>query len=246
MNFCMKISYLGTNYFGFQKQKNVSTIQGVIEETFFKLFSRNIKLIGCSRTDSGVHALEYYCNFILEDFNVPPDKLREALNSKLPFDIRILDCFLKPIDFHSRYDAVKKEYEYKIFNSHVMPPFKYFDHAHFKYYLNFEKMEKGAKYFKGEHDFRGFMSSNSGAFTTVRKIFKSSIYKEGDVIIYNIEGNGFLYNMVRIIVGTLIMVGQEKINLEDLPLIIKSKNRKLSGFVSEAKGLTLKKVFYDN
>lgn len=246
MNICLKISYLGGNYFGFQRQKNHKTIQGVIEKTFFKIFKREINIIGCSRTDSGVHALDYYCNFHIEDFNVSPLNIKNAMNSNLPYDIRIFDCYICSDDFNSRYNAIKKEYEYRIFNGEVMPPLNFLNHAHFKMKLDFESMEKCVLYFKGEHDFKGFMSRGSNVKNTIRKIYKSEIYKTGDIIVYNIEGNGFLYNMVRIIVGTLIMVGQGKIKPYDIPYIIKSGDRELSGFVSDAKGLTLKKVCYDN
>lgn len=242
----MKISYLGSNYFGFQKQKNCSTIQGTIESIFLKLFNREINLIGCSRTDSGVHAYEYYSNFHLDDFHINPLNIKKALNSLLPYDIRILDCYYCDEKFHSRYDAKKKEYEYKIFNGEVMPPFIYSTHLHFKYDLDLNKMIEASKYFEGEHDFKGFMTKGSQVKNTVRIIYKSSINKENNIITYNILGNGFLYNMVRIIVGTLIMVGQNKICEKDIPFIIKSGDRFRCGFVSESKGLSLKKVFYDN
>lgn len=246
MNVCLRISYLGGNYFGFQRQKNHITVQGTLEDKFYKIFKRDIKIIGCSRTDSGVHAEEYYCNFHIEDFNVSFLNIKNALNSNLPEDIRVFDCYKVKDEFNSRYDSIKKEYEYKIFNGDVMPPLKYLNHAHFKQNLDFQKMKESCLYFEGKHDFRGFMSSGSNVKNTVRTIFKSSINKEKDVIVYNIEGDGFLYNMVRRIVGTLIMVGMGKINSKDIPYIIKSCNSKMTGFVSDARGLTLKKVFYDN
>lgn len=246
MNICLKISYLGINYFGFQKQKNNITVQGTLENVFLKVFNRKINIIGCSRTDSGVHAKEYYCNFHIDEFNVPPNNIKHALNSNLPYDIRVIDCYEVCHTFNSRYDAIKKEYEYKIFNGEVMLPIKYFNHMHFKYDLDFLKMKEASKFFEGEHDFRGFMSKGSSVKNTVRTIFKSDIYKKDDIIVYSILGNGFLYNMVRIIVGTLILVGQGKIDYKNMPYIIKSCDRKMSGFVSDAKGLTLKKVFYDN
>lgn len=246
MNICLKISYLGTNYFGFQKQKNNITVQGTLENVFLKVFNRNVNIIGCSRTDSGVHAEEYYCNFHIEEFNVPLHNIKNALNSNLPYDIRVIDCYEVCHTFNSRYDAIKKEYEYKIFNGEVLPPIKYVNHMHFKYSLDFLKMKEASKYFEGEHDFIGFMSKGSSTSNTVRTIFKSDIYKKDDVIVYSVLGNGFLYNMVRIIVGTLIMVGQGKIDYKNVPYIIKSCDRKMSGFVSDAKGLCLKKVFYDN
>lgn len=246
MNICLKISYLGGNYFGFQKQKNHVTIQGTIENAFYKIFNRHIRIIGCSRTDSGVHADEYYCNFHIDEFNVPFLSIKKALNSNLPNDIRIFDCYRVSDGFNSRYDSIKKEYEYKIFNGEVIPPLKYLDHMHFKQKLDFEKMRECCVYFEGKHDFRGFMSSGSCVKNTVRTIFKSSIYKRENVIVYNIEGDGFLYNMVRRIVGTLIMVGMGKINTKDIPYIIKSCNSEMTGFISDAKGLCLKKVFYDN
>ncbi|BAK57123.1 tRNA pseudouridine synthase [Candidatus Arthromitus sp. SFB-mouse-Japan] len=246
MNICFKICYLGSNYHGFQKQKEKISIQGVIEDVFYKIFKIKVNIIGCSRTDAGVHAKEFYFNIHLDNFRVSCVNIKNALNTYLPYDIRILDVFYVDEKFHSRYDALKKEYEYKIFNGDVMDPFKYQYYMHFRYELDFNSMYKACKYFEGEHDFRAFMSSNSSIKNTIRIIFKSSIYKEDNIIIYNILGNGFLYNMVRIIVGTLIMVGQGKIESQDIQHIIKSRNRNKAGFVSEAKGLCLKKVFYEN
>ena len=246
MNICLKISYLGLNYCGFQKQKNGNTIQGVLEDALKKLFNECINIIGCSRTDSGVHAKEYYCNFNIGNCKIPFLNVKTALNSYLPYDIRILDCFQVSEDFNSRYSAKKKQYVYKIFNGEVLSPFNYFDHMHFRYKLNFDNMEKACSYFVGEHDFKGFATKGSSVKTTIRNIYESNIYKENDVITYRVIGNGFLYNMVRIIVGTLIMVGQDKINYADIPSIIKSGDRSKSGFVSEAKGLSLEKIFYDN
>lgn len=242
----MKICYLGTNYFGFQIQTDKTTIQGVIENTFFNIFKKKIKIIGCSRTDAGVHAKEFYLNFHIDDFNIPCFSLQNALNTYLPYDIRILDVYLASPSFHSRYDARGKEYEYKILNSKIIDPFRYNEYMHFRYNLDFESMKEASLYFVGEHDFRAFMSNNTGVKSTIRTIYKSNIYKYEDVIVYNILGNGFLYNMVRIIVGTLIMVGQGKITPSNIPGIILSKDRKNAGFVSDAKGLCLKKVLYDN
>lgn len=246
LNICLKISYLGSNYFGFQKQPDKITIQGVLETTFLNIFHREIKLIGCSRTDAGVHAKEFYCNFHIENFFVPYKNIKNAMNVHLHYDIRILDCYEVSEDFHSRYFAKKKEYEYKIFNGEVLSPFKYLDHMHFKFPLDFNKMSYACKYFEGTHDFKSFTSKGSSVKTTIRTIFKSELYKEEDVIIYKVLGDGFLYNMVRIIVGTLIMVGQGRIKESDILSIIKSKERGKAGFVADSKGLCLKKVFYDN
>ena len=246
MNICLKISYLGTNYCGFQKQKNANTIQGVIENNLEKLFNEKINIIGCSRTDAGVHAKEFYCNFYLDNFKIPFSNIKNALNSYLPFDIRILDCFQVPNEFHSRYNALKKMYVYKIYNGEIMSPFNYFNHMHFKYYLDFNSMEKASKYFVGTYDFKGFSTKGSSVKTTIRTIFESNLIKENNIITYKVLGDGFLYNMVRIIIGTLIMVGQNKIHYMDLPNIINSKERGKAGFVSEAKGLCLEKIYYDN
>lgn len=245
MNICFKICYLGTNYYGFQRQKEKISIQGTIEDIFLKVFNIKIRTIGCSRTDAGVHAEEFYLNFHLDDFNVSCLNMKNALNTYLPYDIRVIDVFYVNENFHARYGALKKEYEYKIFNGDIMSPFKYQTYMHFRYELDFNSMNESCKYFEGEHDFRAFMSSNSPRENTTRIIFKSNIYKNNNIITYRVLGNGFLYNMVRIMVGTLIMVGQGKIKPYDIEHIIESKNRKNAGFISEAKGLCLKKVFYD-
>lgn len=245
MNICLIISYLGSNYYGFQKQKNVNTIQGVLEESLKKLFNKEINTIGCSRTDAGVHAKNYYCNFHVESCNIPFLNIRKALNSYLPYDIRILNCFEVNESFHSRYSATKKQYVYKIFNGEVLSPFNYFDHMHFKHPLDFSKMQKACKYFEGEHDFKAFATKGSSVKSTIRTIYQSNLEKNNNVITYRVLGNGFLYNMVRIIVGTLIMVGQNRINYEEIPNIIKVGERNKAGFVSESKGLSLEKIYYD-
>ncbi len=245
MNIVMKISYLGINYYGFQRQRDKLTIQEVIEDTFLNVFKKKINIIGCSRTDRFVHAYEYYLNFHIEDFKVPPLNIKRGMNSCLPYDIRVLEVYEGEEGFHSRYSAKKKEYEYIILNKETHDPFTYDRCMHFKYDLNYRDMEISARYFLGTHDFKGFMSSGSSVKNTVRTIYLSKISRDNGYIKYNIVGDGFLYNMVRIIVGTIIMVGQGKIKLCDLENIIRDGDRRKTGFLSEGKGLYLKKVFYE-
>lgn len=245
MNICLKISYLGTNYYGFQKQKNGITIQGVLEKCLIDIFNQKIHIIGCSRTDSGVHAMEYYLNFKILESKISVDKLKYVINSKLPYDIRVVDSFQVNEEFHSRYDSIMKQYEYKIYNGKIMDPFKYFDHMHFRYTLDFDLMKEASVHFEGTHDFKAFMSKKSVVKTTVRTVYKSELYKNDEVLTYIILGNGFLYNMIRIIIGTLIMVGENRIKVDEIPNIISIGDRSKAGFVSDGKGLCLKKVFYD-
>lgn len=246
-NYIAKAVYDGTNFHGFQRQDNAVTVQETIENALFKLFGAETEIFGCSRTDAGVHALEYIFNFF-SNTQIPPGKMVMAINHKLNRnEISVMEIKKAAPDFHARYSNKGKRYLYNIRNSRIKNPFT----VNYSWYvpqkLNFDSMKAAAKYFVGTYDFSAFMSSGSSVKNTVRTITdctvsKNNIWKEQIEI--EVEANGFLYNMVRIIAGTLVDVGRGKINAEDIPSIIENGDREAAGVTAPACGLFLKKVFY--
>lgn len=242
-NIKIVLEYDGTNYFGWQRQNNGTTIQETLENTISKITGESIGIIGCSRTDSGVHAKEYVANFKTMSA-IPGDKFKYAINSKLPKDIAILHSEEADLDFHSRYNSKGKTYSYTILNRE-MPVALYRNYVyHYKHSLDVEAMKEGAKYFIGLHDFEAFKTKGSSVKTSIRDVKELYIYKEQDHIKLYITADGFLYNMVRIIVGTLIDIGLYKNKPEYIKEIIVSKDRNKAGKVVPANGLCLEKVYY--
>ena len=229
---------------GWQKQPDKLNIQGEIERAIEDITGEKIDLIASGRTDAGVHSLWKTANFKIENNSIPIEKFPIALNSKLKKSIVIKSAEEVEERFHSRYCVKSKTYRYVINNSENGTALYRTLEYHFSQKLDVEKMKKAAKYFEGEHDFKGFKASGSNNKSSVRKIYKTEVKKENDRIIIEITGNGFLYNMVRIIVGTLIDVGIRKIDTEDIPSIIDSKDRKLAGKTVPPHGLYLLKVEY--
>lgn len=238
------IKYLGKNYHGWQKQFGEKTIQGEIEKAAEKVFKQKIDLIGSGRTDAGVHALGQTANFKIKN-NIPEEKVLYALNSNLPKDIRVVDSREVDMEFHSRYNAIGKTYQYNIYNSRIIDPFRKDTSYFLPYKLDIDKILRSKDYFIGEHDFQAFMAAGSSVQSTVRKIFKINMISKDNLISFNITGNGFLYNMVRIIIGTLIDVGRGKIEEDTIENIILNRNRKFAGHTAKAEGLFLKKVYYN-
>ena len=243
-NLRFTMSYDGTEYHGFQIQKEEITIEKVLRDAVCALTGENVDIIGCGRTDAGVHAICYTFNFKTSS-SIPCDKFPIALNTVTPHDISILTCCEATNDFHSRFSAVKKTYKYIIYTNRIGNPFYQRYSFHYKIPLDVEKMIEGAKYIKGTHDFKCFMAQGSTITDTVRTIYDLDITRKEDLIEIEICGNGFLYNMVRIIVGTLINVGNGKIKPEDVLKIIESKNRETAGMTVPPQGLYLKEVYYD-
>lgn len=243
MNVKLTIQYDGTAYHGWQIQAGDITIQEELTKALKSITGENIKVKGCGRTDSGVHAERYICNFYTES-RIPADRYPYALNSKLPRDIVCKAAEFEDEEFDSNRGAVSKRYIYRIYNSDIPDAFAGRYSWQYKYKLDDEKMRKAAKAFIGEHDFIGFASSGFTVKTTVRTIYSLDVKREGDMITIDVCGNGFLYNMVRIIAGTLVFVGSGKINPEDMPEIINSKCRERAGVTAPAHGLCLKEVYY--
>ena len=233
------VSYDGTGYSGWQFQENKLTIEGELNKALSLLHSEEIKVIGASRTDAGVHSLS---SMAVYDTNakMPGEKVSFALNTRLPESIRIVWSKEVALDFHPRHCDTLKTYEYLIYNDEFMPPVKRLYSYQVNKELDVEKMRKAAGFLVGEHDFKSFASVNTTAETTVRNIMDISIKKEGKEISILVTGNGFLYNMVRIIAGTLIEVGLGRRKPEDLEKMLKAKDRRQAGPTAPAKGLTLK------
>lgn len=242
-NIQLIIEYDGTNYCGWQVQKNGVSVQEVLNKAIQRITKEDIYIIGSGRTDAGVHALGQSAHFKTQ-VSIPINKIPFAINSQLPKDIRIKEAIERDMDFHSRYSAVGKVYQYKILNNEHGSALDYNRMYHIRQRLDVDKMRQAAKAFLGTHDFTGFSSVHSSVINKVRTIDYSDFDIDGTHIIYTIKGNGFLYNMVRIIIGTLIQVGKGKLSHEDLPAIINSKKRANAGPTAPAHGLYLQKVFY--
>lgn len=237
------VAYDGTNYCGWQIQINGITVEEVLNKTISELVGEPIAVIGASRTDSGVHAMGNVAVFDTES-RIPAEKMSFALNQRLPEDIRIQESCEVPLDWHPRYCDTRKTYEYRILNRRFAIPTERL-YSHFFYYpLDVEKMQQAADYLVGEHDFKSFCSTRTQVENTVRTIYFLRVIKEGDMIQIQINGNGFLYNMVRIIVGTLLKVGTGMYPPEHVKEILEAKDRRLAGPKAEARGLTLMEIEY--
>lgn len=236
-------AYDGTNYHGSQIQNNGETIEGVLKAELSSLLKEEINLIGASRTDAGVHARGNVYVFDTES-RIPPEKFTYALNARLPEDIRVQESCEVPADFHPRHQDTVKTYEYRILNRKLPLP-EYRLYAHFTYEtLDVEKMNEACRYFIGEHDFASFCAAGSQVESTVREIYDLHVEKAGELLTISVTGNGFLYNMVRIIAGTLLKVGSGQIAPQKVEEIIDGKDRALAGPTAPARGLTLVKISY--
>lgn len=242
-NIRLRLEFEGTNYAGWQKQKNALTVQECIENKLLELTGEQTEVFGCSRTDAGVHAKEYFCNFHT-DSKIPDTKFREALNSKLPPDIVVLDSEEAAADFHARYNSSGKMYSYTILNRANPCALNRNFVYHYKRDLDVALMKKGAEALIGKNDFAAFRNAGSSVKTTVRTMKSINIIKEDCYVKIYLEADGFLYNMARIIVGTLMDVGTKKTSPDCVKKILDSGDRKMAGRSVPAKGLCLEKVFY--
>ena len=245
-NFLLKVCYDGANYHGWQIQKNAVTVQQVFQSALYKVLNETPDIKACSRTDSYVHALEFCISFKTER-EIPGERLAGALNHFLPDDIAVLSCTQVPLDFHARYSCKGKEYMYRIWNAKVRNPFLQKHALHYWYSLDIERLNRAAAFFIGRHDFTSFCAVDSRKRENMeRNITKSEWAREGDMVTYSVAADGFLYHMVRIMVGTMLRVAQNKFEPEDIPLILKAKNRNSAGPTAPPQGLFLKKVFYED
>lgn len=239
----LTIKYDGTDYHGWQVQKNAVTVQEVLQNAIEKVFCKRLDVIGCSRTDSGVHA-NMYCFSLDTDMNIKNENVVMALNGYLPKDIAVLDCRQVDKNFHPRYSCLSKEYIYIINNGKIRDPFN----ARYSYYyrrkIDAEYLNGQARYFIGTHDYKGFCSVNSDVESTVRTVKAFDVWREGDLVYFKVSADGFLYNMVRIMVGTLLFVSEGKIPPGELANVISSCDRRRAGKTAPPQGLFLNKVNY--
>ncbi len=242
-NFKVTLAYDGTNYSGFQRQKNAISVQEELEKALEVIYNRKIRVIGAGRTDSGVHAKGQVINFYADE-RISAEALPLALKSLLPIDILTYECRRVAENFHAQVDAKRKEYCYTIDNNRFYDVFQHRYAYHFYQKLQIKDMQKAASFLKGEHDFSSFRASNSTIKGNVRNMQEIKIYKEDNLIKMRFVADGFLYKMVRIMVGTILLVGKGKLPPEEMAVILKSRNRDSAGPTAPPYGLCLERVYY--
>ena len=252
MKLLLTLSYLGTDFCGYQVQNNARTVQGELNAAAKALFGTECDITGCSRTDSGVHA-NCFCATVTErglgglETRIDVSRIPMAMNAHLPSDISVLSAKFVENDFHPRYDVQYKEYVYRICNTPVRNPFEEGRAWHIPFVYDEEtvaRMNEAANAFVGEHDFSAFMASGSSVESTVRHVKYARVERVGDLINFTVAADGFLYNMVRIMTGTLVAVAQNRIKPDEIGAIIASKDRKNAGQTAPAEGLYLNRVVY--
>lgn len=252
MKLFLRLSYLGTNFCGYQVQGEKPTVQKALNDASKSLFAFDCDITGCSRTDSGVHANDF-CVVITKrgsssiETSIPLERIPQALNVRLPDDISVREATFVAEEFHPRYDVKYKEYIYLIHNGRVRDPFMCQRSMHFPKFLSdddIKRMNSAAQYLIGTHDFSSFMASGSKVESTVRTMKYAKVEKQGDTVKITLAADGFLYNMVRIITGTLLEVGKGNLEPCDVGAIISAKDRTLAGMTAPACGLYLNSVVY--
>lgn len=252
MKLLLKIAYLGTRYAGYQVQPNADTVQRRLNLAAEALFGHPCDIVGCSRTDSGVHA-RAFCAAVTAHgtdelaTDIPAARIPQAFSAHLPEDISVCAACFVPSDFHPRYGVVMKEYVYRILDRPQRDPFELGRAYHLPRRLSdevVEQMQRAAAKFVGTWDFSAFMAQGSKVKDTVRTVYASEVRREGDLLLYRVRADGFLYNMVRILSGTLVEVGEGKLDPEEIPAILASCDRRRAGRTLPACGLYLEQVFY--
>ena len=244
-NLLLTIRYQGTNYHGFQVQKNAVTVAQTLQDAMQAVLGVRDDIKGCSRTDSGVHANEFCVSFHTQS-RIPCESLVRALNVKLPFDIAVTACREVPLDFHARYSCRGKRYVYQIHNSPVKDPFNWKRVYEYRYPLDEALCNRVCRDFLGTHDFSAFCAANSSVEDHVRTITACGMTRQGERVTFFVEGDGFLYNMVRIMVGTVLEIAAGSMEQDAIPRILAGKDRSAAGATAPAWGLYLDKVFYDS
>ena len=243
-NIALRLAYDGTNYHGWQVQKKDVTVAETLENALTKICEHPVKVVGCGRTDAGVHALRYCANF-KTDCSIPTDRIPLAVNALLPYDIAATAAVEAPEDFNAILSCIKKEYTYKIHNSRIRDPFMTNRSCYFPSVLDVERMKRAAKFFEGTHDFRAVRSVGTETKTTVRTVFWCQLEAEGDMISMRICADGFLYNMVRAIMGTVVYAGLGKLEPEAIPDLLLGCDRTLAGPTMPPQGLYMSRIWYD-
>lgn len=242
-NIALRLSYDGSAYHGWQVQKSDVTVAETLEQALTKICGHPVKTVGCGRTDAGVHALRYCANF-RTDCRIPTDRFPLAVNSRLPGDIAVSAAVEAPEDFNAIGSCIKKEYVYKIWNSPIPDPFLEKRVCFYPQKLDMALMRRAAAAFEGRHDFRAVRSLGTETKTTVRTVYWCRAEKEGDLITVSVCADGFLYNMCRAIVGTLVYASYGKLLPEDIPGLLEIGDRRLTGPTMPPQGLYLNRVWY--
>lgn len=242
-NLLFQICYRGTRYHGYQVQQNAVTVAQVLQDAVEAVIGVREPIVGCSRTDSGVHANCYYFNMRTE-CKIPEDRFVIALNNSLPDDISVLRCVLVPMDFHARYCCIRKEYLYQIWNTGPKNPFLSDLAYHYRYPMDLDRMRLAAKNMIGTHDYKAFCAAGGKEIDSVRTVEQFTIEREGNLVLFRVSGSGFLYHMVRIMVGTLLEVSEGLLEPEEIPALIESKDRARAGRTAPPQGLYLNQVEY--
>lgn len=243
-NIALCLRYDGSRYHGWQIQKNDITVQQTLEEALSGLCGHAVKTVGCGRTDAGVHALRYCVNF-RSDTRIPLDRLPLAVNARLPDDIAVLEAAEVDDGFNAISSCIKKEYVYKIHNSRIRDPFLEKRACFYPQRLDIELMKRAAQAFEGTHDFKAVRSEGTQTKTTVRTVYWCRAEKEGDMITVSVCANGFLYNMCRAMVGTMVYASYGKLIPEEIPSLLEIGDRRLTGPTMPPQGLYLNRVWYD-
>lgn len=244
-NLLIRLVYDGAAFHGWQIQENALTVQQVFQEALAKITGLSEDIKACSRTDTGVHAREF-CVSLKTESPIPAQRLQAALNHYLPPEVAVRSVEPVPLDFHARYSCKGKEYVYQIWNHPVRDPFLKDRALHYWYPLDESLLNQAAQHYLGRHDFSSFCTLDKrerGDLT--RNVFTSRVDRQGDMVTFTVGADGFLYNMVRIMVGTLLRVQQGKFRPEDIPAILEAKDRRAAGPTAPACGLYLNRVFYD-
>ena len=242
-NIRLTIAFDGSGYHGWQIQKDAPTLQGVICDALARITGERVTLTGSGRTDAGTHARGLVANFFTSS-RLPAAQIARALNSILPWDVRIMSARRVPPDFHARRSAVAKVYRYQIYLGPVLAPHLAREYFHYPYRLDLERMQAAAALFVGERDFASFAKASASYSSTVRQVFQCELKKKGRRLLLTVKGNGFLHHMVRNMAGTLIEVGRGSMSLEEFQDLFSRRDRTLAGFTAPAHGLVLLKVQY--
>ena len=243
-NIALRLSYDGTSYHGWQVQKSEVSVAETLETALTKICGHPVKTVGCGRTDAGVHALRYCANFRTES-TIPIKRFPLAVNSRLPADIAVTDAVEAPEDFNAIGSCIKKEYIYKILNRNIRDPFLENRVCFYPQHLDLERMQAAARAFEGRHDFRAVRSLGTETKTTVRTVHWCRAEKDGDLITVSICADGFLYNMCRAMVGTMVYASYGKLEPEDIPALLAAGDRRLTGPTMPPQGLYLNRIWYE-
>lgn len=243
-NIALRLRYDGSAYHGWQRQKDLPTVQQTLEEALEKICGHRVTVTGCGRTDAGVHALRYCANF-RTDCTIPIDKVPLAVNARLPGDIAVTAACEEGLDFNAIGSCLRKEYIYRILNSRIPDPFLDKRVCFYPSRLDIESMKAAAQAFEGTHDFAAVRSVGTETKTTVRTVYWCRAEREGDQITIQVCADGFLYNMVRAMVGTMVYASYGKLAPEDIPALLETRDRRLTGPTMPPQGLYMHRVWYD-